>query len=130
MFFILGYLTFAVILVNGVYDGIQRFDYKHMIEPRLKIYLPTLYQILEGGLSDSLFFGLEEGYARKHNMLLDTLYFSGLAGLMMVFGIFICLIYVAKLIDSSLAHYRVNGIKATLPSPSSLFFLITWVTKI
>ena len=67
-----------------------------MIEPRLKIYLPTLYEIADRGLTNSLFFGLETGYAEKHNMLLDTLYFSGITGVVIVLGIFDCLVYIAK----------------------------------
>ena len=86
----------GLIVINAMYDGTQAFDYKHMIVPRLKIYLPTLYEILDGGLSSSLFFGRGTGYSEKHNMLLDTVYFAGLTGLVIVSGIFISLIYIAK----------------------------------
>lgn len=86
----------AHLVIRAVYDGTQAFDYEHLVKPRLLIYLPTLYEILDGGFSSSLFFGHGTGYAEKHNMLLDTVYFSGLTGLAIVSGIFISLVYIAK----------------------------------
>lgn len=86
----------ALWLLPQIYQGVEAISYVNMIEPRMKVYLPIIHEIFDEGLSQSLFFGYADGWAAKHNMILDTIYFSGLIGLAVVGLILANLVYLMK----------------------------------